>query len=106
MKKLLSIIILVTLVIGNIMFFTFISNTLSRDFLFKDQTEVQFKYKDDFQVLEVNNSIKQFSEANNINIAQYTFLDERDLNIYASNPQYSPNIKLKKEIIPIKIGFW
>ncbi|HHQ0012466.1 TPA: bacteriocin immunity protein, partial [Listeria monocytogenes] len=92
MKKLLSIIILVTLVIGNIMFFTFISNTLSRDFLFKDQTEVQFKYKDDFQVLEVNNSIKQFSEANNINIAQYTFLDERDLNIYASNPQYSPNI--------------
>ncbi|WP_261798793.1 hypothetical protein, partial [Listeria monocytogenes] len=43
MKKLLSIIILVTLVIGNIMFFTFISNTLSRDFLFKDQTEVQFK---------------------------------------------------------------
>lgn len=105
MKKLLSIIILVTLVIGNIMFFTFISNTLSRDFLFKDQTEVQFKYKDDFQVLEVNNSIKQFSEANNINIAQYTFLDERDLNIYASNPQYSPNIKLKKGDYPDKNRF-
>lgn len=105
MKKLLSIIILVTLVIGNIMFFTFISNTLSRDFLFKDQTEVQFKYKDDFQVLEVNNSIKQFSEANNINIAQYTFLDERDLNIYASNPQYSPNIKLEKGDYPDKNRF-
>ncbi|ACK41086.1 bacteriocin-associated integral membrane family protein [Listeria monocytogenes] len=105
MKKFLSIIILVTLVIGNIMFFNFISNTLSRDFLFKDQTEVQFKYKDDFQVLEINNSIKQFSEANNINIAQYTFLDERDLNIYASNSQYSPNIKLKKGDYPDKNRF-
>lgn len=32
MKKFLSIIILVTLIIGNVMFFNFISNTLSRDF--------------------------------------------------------------------------
>ncbi|EBF5198236.1 DUF1430 domain-containing protein, partial [Listeria monocytogenes] len=92
-------------VIGNIMFFNFISNTLSRDFLFKDQTEVQFKYKDDAQVLEINNSIEQFSKANNINIAQYTFLDERDLNIYASNSQYSPNIKLKKGDYPDKNRF-
>lgn len=36
MKKFLSIIILVTLIIGNVMFFNFISNTLSRDFLFKE----------------------------------------------------------------------
>ncbi|EKF1881020.1 TPA: bacteriocin-associated integral membrane family protein [Listeria innocua] len=105
MKKFLSTIILVTLVIGNVMFFNFITNTLSRDFLFKDQTEVQFKYKDDFQVLEINNSIEQFSKAKNINIAQYTFLDERDLNIYASNSQYSPNIKLKKGDYPDKNRF-
>ncbi|ECZ7678904.1 bacteriocin-associated integral membrane family protein [Listeria monocytogenes] len=105
MKKFLSIIILVTLIIGNVMFFNFISNTLSRDFLFKEQTEVQFKYKEDYQVSDFNNSIKTFSETKNINIAQYTFLDERDLNIYASNSQYSPNIKLKKGDYPDKNRF-
>ncbi|EAG8245117.1 hypothetical protein B1198_05335, partial [Listeria monocytogenes] len=62
MKKFLSIIILVTLIIGNVMFFNFISNTLSRDFLFKEQTVVQFKYKEDYQVSDFNNSIKTFSE--------------------------------------------
>ncbi|EAH3468103.1 hypothetical protein D5V48_14795, partial [Listeria monocytogenes] len=65
MKKFLSIIILVTLIIGNVMFFNFISNTLSRDFLFKEQTVVQFKYKEDYQVSDFNNSIKTFSETKN-----------------------------------------
>lgn len=52
MKKFLSTIILVTLVIGNVMFLNFITNTLSHDFLFKGQAEVQIKYKEDVQVLE------------------------------------------------------
>lgn len=105
MKKFLSIIILVTLIIGNVMFFNFISNTLSRDFLFKEQTVVQFKYKEDYQVSDFNNSIKTFSETKNINIAQYTFLGERDLNIYGSNCQFAPNINLKKGDYPNKNQF-
>lgn len=105
MKKFLSIIILVTLIIGNVMFFNFISNTLSRDFLFKEQTIVQFKYKEDYQVSDFNNSIKTFSETKNINIAQYTFLGERDLNIYGSNCQFAPNINLKKGDYPNKNQF-
>ncbi|MBC2375503.1 DUF1430 domain-containing protein [Listeria welshimeri] len=100
MKKFLSIIILVTLVVGNVMFFNFITNILSRDFLFKEQTEVQIKYNDNYPVSDFNSSIKTFSKAKNINIAQYTFLGEHDLNIYASNCQYSPNIKLKKGDYP------
>ncbi|WP_338678450.1 DUF1430 domain-containing protein [Listeria ivanovii] len=105
MKKFLSIVILITLIIGNFTYFNLIKNTLSRDFLFKNQTEVHFKYKNGEDATRFILSILKISESENINISQYTFLDERAINIYSSNILSASNIVLKNGNNPNGNGF-
>ncbi|MBC1490169.1 DUF1430 domain-containing protein [Listeria sp. FSL L7-1485] len=95
MKKFLSIIILITLIIGNFTYINLIKNIFSRDFLFQNQVEVHFKYEDGENTTRFIAAIQKFSESEDINISQYTFLDERAINIYSSNIPSATNIVLK-----------
>ncbi|MBC1485602.1 DUF1430 domain-containing protein [Listeria seeligeri] len=100
MKKFLSIIILITLIIGNFTYFNLNKNILSRDFLFQNQAEVHFKYKNGEDTTRFIESVQKISESEDINISQYTFLDERAINIYSSNVLSASNIVLKNGNYP------
>ncbi len=78
------------------------------DFLYTKNQIVHIDYskaKSDAGDTELIDQLAKFSKENNINISQYNFLSENDLNVYSTNTKNDPNIHLESGEIPKGITY-
>ncbi|MBP1995829.1 DUF1430 domain-containing protein [Paenibacillus eucommiae] len=103
MKKWLYLLLSLVLVLVNLFGYLFMSKMQVFDFLYKNNHIVQIDYgkaKLSIQDAELIDALVKFSNENNINISQFNFLSEHDLNVYSTNIKKDPHIHLKSGEIP------
>ena len=106
MEKKLIISVAILSILFNIFFFLHISNNIVDNFLL-DKTTVSFYFSTNEQVAskkEFLNKIKSFSEENNVEIAQYSFLSADKIDIYSTMKEeykeilFVPNIIFNRDV--------
>lgn len=106
MEKKLIISVAILSILFNIFFFLHISNNIVDNFLL-DKTTVSFDFSTNEQVAskkEFLNKIKSFSEENNVEIAQYSFLSADKIDIYSTMKEeykeilFVPNIIFNRDV--------
>lgn len=107
-KKILCLLFAIVMFATNLFGYSLMFNYQLFDFLYTgnqiikidyDKATSQFK-NDDFLV-----HLDTFSIEHNINISQYNFISETDLNIYSTNPGGDPDVHLESGTLPINEAF-
>lgn len=74
--------------------FDFAFQKYSYDIVVGDHQEINIVYYQETSQDDIINALKQFSTVHNVNISQYTFLDEETIHIYSTNLPEDLNIQL------------
>ncbi|MED3951503.1 DUF1430 domain-containing protein [Priestia aryabhattai] len=104
MKKLLYTLLALVLILVNIFSYSILNNKRFFDFLYNDNQVVHINYN--ASIASMNNSkfingLMKFSKQNDVNISQYTFLSDTDLNIYSTNIENDPKVQLVSGSFPV-----
>lgn len=100
MKKVILFLTTVFLICFNLIYFKYFSMQKQDDILYKNNIAISIVYNN---TINTNNFIKELkseSKKLNVNISQYVYLDENNLNIYSSNIENDTNIELIKGKYP------
>ncbi|MGM7634446.1 DUF1430 domain-containing protein [Bacillus sp. Hm123] len=103
MKKLLYVLLTLVFISVNLFGISLMSNKQLVDFLYTNNQMVHIDYsgaKSNFEIAEFVEHLVKFSKDKNINISQYNYLSENELNIYSTNIINDPNIHLESGEIP------
>lgn len=84
-KKLIFILTTILFISSNVILFKYFSSEKEKQILYYDKLSFSINFKDDVDYNTIFNSIDEITKKSNINVYQYSFLSENDLNIYTSN---------------------
>ncbi|WOA63953.1 DUF1430 domain-containing protein [Bacillus mycoides] len=105
MRKILYMLLTIVFISVNLLGYFLMSNKQLNEILYSNSQLVHIDYSKAKETADSNKILKDivvFSENNNINISQYKFQSETDLNIYSSNIKNDPNIYIESGNSPKK----
>ncbi|PFU77886.1 hypothetical protein COK91_29080 [Bacillus cereus] len=103
MRKILYMLFTIMFISVNLLGYFLISNKQLADIAYPKAQLVHIDYNQAKEIFDPNKMIKDivaFSKNKNINISQYKFQSETELNIYSSNIKNDPNIYVKSGHLP------
>lgn len=101
MKKAVYILLSLVILSTNLFVYSsFINKQVSSLIYEKPKVQLNFKEGVTVEFSELLNHMSRFSAEHNINIMQYNFMSEKELNIYSTNIKYDDDIHLIEGVLP------